>query len=191
MRIVLASQSPRRRELLSKAGYNFEVILPDESAEDGQRVGESVSDMVARLALQKALNVRPRIVGKATVVACDTVAELHGEVLGKPVDRQHARAMLSSLSGQLHRVFSGLCVLSMPEGQPQVRVAVSELLMENLTEAEIENYLDSDQWRGKAGAFGYQDEITWLKLLSGTASNVVGLPMDLLQEMLSVDDSRS
>jgi len=141
--------------------------------------------LVARLAFQKARDVAPRVAGPAIVVACDTVADIMGRVLGKPEDRRHAEEMLRLLSGRKHAVYSGLCVLRVPAGQPDVRVAKSELAMSILSEAQIAEYLDSEAWVGKSGAFGYQDGHPWLQLISGTAENVVGLPLDLLKEMLA------
>lgn len=186
MRIVLASQSPRRHELLSAAGYRFETLLPSETAECGICSRESTPELVARLAYQKALDVSPRIQGTAIVVACDTVADIMGRVLGKPEDRRHAEEMLRLLSGRRHAVYSGLCVMRVPGGEPLVKVAKSELLMADLNEVQITEYLDSEQWLGKSGAFGYQDGHPWLQLVSGTSDNVVGLPLDLLKEMLAV-----
>jgi len=185
MKLILASQSPRRRELLSQVGYDFEIVVPSESAECGMCSGESTPEMVARYAYQKAVDIRPRIDGDAIIIACDTVADIQGQMLGKPNDRDHAEKMLRVLSGRMHRVFSGLCVWRLPEGEPDVQVAKSELMMDQLSDAQIQTYLDTDDWVGKSGAFGYQDGHPWLKLISGTASNVVGLPLDLLREMLA------
>ncbi len=183
-RIVLASQSPRRHELLRAAGYDFDTVLPSETAECGICSRESTPELVARLAYQKAMDVAPRTSGDAIIVACDTVADIMGRVLGKPEDRRHAEEMLRLLSGRQHAVYSGLCLLRVPGGEPLVRVAKSELQMSNLTESQIAEYLDSEEWIGKSGAFGYQDGHAWLSLVSGTAENVVGLPMDLLAAML-------
>lgn len=185
MKLILASQSPRRRELMDQVGYQYEIIVPSESAECGMCSGESTPEMVARFAYQKAVDILPRIHGTAIVIACDTVADIQGQMLGKPSDRAHAEQMLRLLSGRMHRVFSGLCVWRVPNGEPDVRVSKSELIMDQLSETQIQTYLDSDDWIGKSGAFGYQDGHPWLKLVSGTASNVVGLPLDLLREMLA------
>ncbi len=184
MQLILASQSPRRRELMTQVGYQFEVMVPDETSEDPIATGETVAQYVARLAFQKAANIFPKIDRPSIVVACDTVADLDGNVLGKPKDRDDAERMLRSLSDRLHYVLSGLCVWKVPYGQPDIRVARSELYMCPLDDQQIKGYLDSQQWLGKSGAFGYQDGHPWLKLISGTASNVVGLPLDLLGEML-------
>jgi septum formation protein len=181
--LILASRSPRRRELLGEAGYSFEVIPPDDSAECGMCSGENPAQMVARLAYQKAANVAVKV--KAGVVlGCDTVAECDGQILGKPRDAEDARQMLQILSGREHRVLSGLCLWKISGGSPIVRVATTILRMDPLTSDQLDDYLRNGQWEGKAGAFGYQDRLGWVHVLEGSESNVVGLPMELLAEML-------
>ncbi|MEN6405721.1 MAG: nucleoside triphosphate pyrophosphatase [Thermoguttaceae bacterium] len=181
--LILASRSPRRRELLAAAGYRFEVAPPSESAEDDGYPGESPEAMVVRLARQKAADVARRV-PRGLVLGCDTVAECQGEILGKPRDRSDARVMLERLSGRRHRVLSGLCLWPVPDSGPTVRVAVTTLRMDELSPPQLDAYLAGGQWRGKAGAFGYQDGIDWVHVLEGSDSNVVGLPMELLAEML-------
>ncbi len=116
-------------------------------------------------------------------MACDTVAECLGQILGKPADRRHARQMLELLSGREHRVYSGLCVCP-PGSAPRVQVARTTLRMDPLDADQIEEYLDSGLWEGKAGAFGYQDRVGWLHIVEGSESNVIGLPLELLAVML-------
>lgn len=181
--LLLASTSPRRRQLLEQAGFAFLVAAPRESAECGLCSGESPPQMVARLAFQKAADLRPRYPDHL-ILACDTVAEWGGQALGKPRDVDHARQILQTLSGREHRVYSGLCVWP-PGSPPAVRVAKSVLRMERLSEEQLANYLAGGEWEGKAGAFGYQDGLDWVHLLSGSESNVVGLPLELLAEMLA------
>lgn len=183
-RLILASGSPRRHELLTEAGYRFDVCAPSDSAECGVCSGETPPQLVARLAYQKAADVGPRV-SPALVLACDTVAECLGQVLGKPRDEDHARQMLRLLRGREHRVYSGLCLWRWPDGQPNVAIDQTTLLMDELSDEQIEEYLSSGQWEGKAGAFGYQDRTGWLRILTGSESNVVGLPMELLESMLS------
>lgn len=183
-RLVLASQSPRRSQLLSAYGYQFEIIAPDPTAECGVCSRETPPELVARLALQKGENVAARI-NTGLIISCDTVAECHGQVLGKPENRDHAREMLRRLRGKVHRVYSGLCLWSRPDDEKHVEVAVSRLRMDPLSDALIEQYLDSGAWEGKAGAFGFQDGLDWVHLLEGSATNVVGLPMELLADMMA------
>ncbi len=188
-RLILASGSPQRRQLLAAAGYEFEIFVPDDSAECGICSNGGPASLVAELALRKATDVARRLAdakaASAIVLACDTVAECGGEVLGKPTDEEHARSMLERLRGKVHRVYSGLCVFPFPDGPPETRVAITELRMDNIANADLDDYLASDLWRGKAGAFGYQDRVGWLHILKGSESNVIGLPMELLKEMIS------
>jgi septum formation protein len=183
MRLILASSSPRRRQLLDEAGYEFEVIAPSESAECGICSSETPPELVARLAYQKAEDVALRL-DSGLIIGCDTVAECLGQILGKPKNREHAREMLSLLRGREHRVYSGLCLWRRPEDRTSVSVEVTRLVMDPITDAQLDDYLDTDQWEGKAGAFGYQDGLDWVHIIEGSESNVVGLPLELLERML-------
>ncbi len=189
-KITLASRSPRRRELLLEAGYPLEVVHPQESAEDEHSSGETPVQLVARLAYQKAADVAARV-HSGVIVGCDTVVECDGEILGKPASQNHAREMLRALRGRRHRVLSGLCVWKKPQNDPCVRVAETLLFMDRLSDAQIEEYLASGAWEGKAGAFGYQDRLGWVHVVEGSESNVVGLPMELLEEMLADETRRA
>ena len=182
-KLILASRSPRRRELLAAGGYSFEVFPPSEAAECGVCSGETPAGLVTRLAYQKAADVARRL-GRGSVLGCDTIAECNGQILGKPADQEHARAMLKTLSGREHRVLSGLCLWRIPDGEPLVRVATTTLCMDELSPRQLEEYLADGQWEGKAGAFGYQDGLDWVHVVEGSESNVVGLPMELLAEMV-------
>jgi septum formation protein len=194
-RLILGSGSPQRRRLLADAGYEFDVIAPRDSVECGICSTGGPAGLVVELAVSKALDVAAQLKdhaagqGAAVILACDTVAECRGEVLGKPHDEAHARSMLERLRGNLHRVYSGVCVWRpaalAANDKPGVRLAVSELFMDEIADAELEDYLASGLWQGKAGAFGYQDRIGWLRLNRGTESNVIGLPMELVPEMLA------
>jgi septum formation protein len=105
-------------------------------------------------------------------------------ILGKPKDREHARQMLERLRGRQHSVYSGVCLWHIDSNRHLLRVDVSHLYMEPISDKELEAYLDTEQWIGKSGAFGFQDGPPWLDLRDGSASNVVGLPMELLDNML-------
>ncbi|MGL6226193.1 MAG: Maf family protein [Thermoguttaceae bacterium] len=205
-RLVLASASPRRRELLQQADYCFDIVIPDDSAEDEPRLGESPVELVARLARQKAENVAAKINGmnqqvkhgrremdektghqtnfspeSRVILACDTVVYCQNQILGKPVDRDDAREMLRLLRGTRHSVFSGLHLLFWPENRAIAQTAETVLDMCELSDEMLEQYLESGKWSGKAGSFGYQDGNDWLRIVSGSESNVVGLPLELLE----------
>jgi septum formation protein len=182
-RIILASSSPRRQQLLAAAGYDFEVISPSDGAESGEVAGESTTELVVRLARQKAADVAGRVPA-GIVLGCDTVAECDGKILGKPADREDARRMLETLRGREHWVYSGLCLWRRPDDRTLDAVDTTRLVMEPISDALLEDYLDSGAWQGKAGAFGYQDGLDWVHILEGSESNVVGLPLELLGQLL-------
>lgn len=204
--LILASRSPWRRELLAEAGYQFQVVAPSEDLECGVCSEEGPAGLVTELAFRKAAAVVRQLQSDMEcldrrcscslvapiVLAADTIAECDGFILGKPRDEADARAMLTQLSGREQRVLTGLCLwpLHLPLGEgrgertPLIRVAVTKLRMDPLTNAQLNDYLASGQWEGKAGAFGYQDRLGWVHIVEGSASNVVGLPMELLGEML-------
>lgn len=203
--IILASGSPRRRELLEEAGYDFTVLPPAEDVECGVCSESGPAGLVAELAYRKAAAVVEQLAAKpqaarggskaAVIVAADTVAECDGFILGKPRDEADARAMLTKLSSREHRVLTGVCIWplrltgSSPERRggksfPRIEVSVTKLRMDDLTSAQLDEYIASGQWEGKAGAFGYQDRLGWVHVVEGSESNVVGLPLELLAEML-------
>lgn len=201
--LILASGSPQRKALLAEAGYEFEIMTPHESAESGICSQCGPAELVLDLAVRKGADVirQLRTLDRkqpALLIACDTVAECEGTILGKPHDEDHARQMLGLLRGKRHRVYSGLCLWPWESSEqktaPMTRLAITELEMHCLTNSEIDNYLDTGLWRGKAGAFGYQDRPGWLRIVSGSESNVIGLPMELLSHMLeqiSIESNKS
>ncbi len=196
--IILASGSPRRRELLAEAGYQFTVVPPDEDVECGVCSEAGPAGLVTELAVRKAAAVVEKLkdaaaadnvhipnLQDAVVLAADTVAECDGFVLGKPRDEEDARRMLRQLSAREHRVLTGVCLWRLSDHESLVRVAVTRLQMDPLTEDQLDDYIASGQWEGKAGAFGYQDRFGWVHVVEGSESNVVGLPMEMLAEMLA------
>lgn len=195
--LILASQSPRRRQLLTEHGFAFTVDAPHDSVERGICSRCSPEDLVLESALIKAAAIA-RQHDDGLVLAADTVAECRGEILGKPRDREHAEAMLRLMSGQRHRVLTGVCLWLCGDNRRSVHLEQTVLRMDALTDEQLEQYLDSDGWVGKAGAFGYQDGLDWVHIEQGLASNVVGLPVErlpgwiqsLLDSAGSVQDSR-
>lgn len=196
--IILASQSPRRAALLADAGIAFTIVAPDPNAEGTRRPGELAASFVVRLAKAKADDVAAQLRRESAaniarnqspaaqfIVAADTVAECDGITFGKPIDRDDARRMLRFLAGKRHRVWTGICIKHVRSNRERIEVDVTELQMSGLTDEELDGYLNSGKWEGKAGAFGYQDGNDWVEIVRGSASNVVGLPIELLQRMLA------
>jgi septum formation protein len=168
---------------LEESGYRFDVIPADEAIEqetDMAMLGPI--ELVAHLARKKGADVH-RQAPDRLVLACDTVVSLDREVLGKPSDVADARSMLRKLQGSLHSVHSGLCLWPPAPGEPLVETATTWLRMDRLSDEQIEEYLASGLWQGKAGAFGYQDRQGWLHIVEGSESNVVGLPLELFKDM--------
>ena len=187
--LVLASGSPRRAQLLRAAGYDFSIDPASDSAECGVCSRETAAELVARLAYRKAADVVPRS-SNGLILAADTVASISGQILGKPRDEEHAESMLRTLSGKRHDVYTGVCLWSRQKHKCLVDVVRTQLFMQPLTDAMLRQYLDSMLWEGKAGAFGYQDGNDWLEIVGdGSESNVVGLPMERLAELLESFDS--
>ena len=183
MKIILASQSPRRKELLERMGIrDFETISPnvDESAFHGLPPEE----LVRRLSAEKAAAVAGRAGEDAIVIAADTVVALEGAVLGKPADELDAFKMLSALSGVRHQVYTGVTVCR--GGEKQTAHEVTDVTFRELSEREIEDYIATGEPMDKAGAYGIQGYGALLiQGISGDYYNVMGLPVCRLSGMLS------
>lgn len=158
-------------------------MTPHPEAETPPLEDESPRDSVLRIAREKAADVASRV-ESGLILAGDTLAELNGQPLGKPRDRDHAREILQTLRGQDHFVWSALCLWRRPGDTIIVDVDRTTVKMANLADEAIEEYLDSGLWEGKAGAFGIQDRTGWVQIDEGSLTNVVGLPMELLSRML-------
>lgn len=180
--VVLASGSPRRRELLGQMGIEDFEVLPAQGEETAPE-GLAPDALVARLALQKVREVaalRP----EATVIGADTVVALDGQVLGKPSDEEEAREMLSALSGRRHQVYTGMAVLS--GGQAFTHVECTQVEFRPLTAEEIAAYVATGESMDKAGAYGIQGRAcVFIRGIQGDYYNVVGLPVCALHELLA------
>ena len=183
MKIILASQSPRRKELLERMGIqDFETISPnvDESAFHGLPPEE----LVRRLSAEKAAAVAGKVGEDAVVIAADTVVALEGAVLGKPADELDAFKMLSALSGVRHQVYTGVTVCR--GGEKQTAHEVTDVTFRELSEREIEDYISTGEPMDKAGAYGIQGYGALLiQGISGDYYNVMGLPVCRLSGILS------
>jgi septum formation protein len=181
-RLILASASPRRRELLVRAGYDFEV---DASGfDEPEPVGDvSPADYAAELAWRKARAVaRRRRTG--LVLAADTVCSVDGLILNKPIDRADAERMIRLQEGHDTQVISGICLYAASRDEWLGAVEISVVHFKPLSSDERSRYLDSGRWEGKSGAYGVQDNDPFVSVSSGSVSNVVGLPMERLSALL-------
>jgi septum formation protein len=172
--LVLASTSPRRRELLARIGLTPSRIAAPEIDETPLK-GELPRAYVARLAEGKALAVERA--ADEVVLAGDTTVAVGRRILEKPVDEADLRRMLGLLSGRRHHVYSGVCVVG-ADGKPRVRVADTVVAFKPLSAAEIDWYVESGEGMGKAGGYAIQGKAEiFVRFLSGSHSNVVGLPL--------------
>ena len=178
--LVLASGSPRRRELLAGMGYAFEICAPDVD----EHVSGHPRDIVATLAARKAAAAAEHCPG-AIVIASDTLVSLDGVPLGKPEDAADARRMLRALSGREHEVFSGVCVLDARTGRRETRVDRTGVRFRALTDGEIDAYIQTGEPMDKAGAYGIQGGAgAFVEGLDGSFENVMGFPVDVVADML-------
>lgn len=180
--LILASASPRRRALLETAGYRF-VVDPSDIDEPPPDPGTAVADYVAQLAWRKARAVGARH-PDALILAADTACAVLGEILNKPIDLADAERMIRLQEGRDTEVVTGVCLYRADLNEWAGASEVSVVRFRPLTDSERAGYLVSDRWEGKAGAYGLQDDDPWIRVVSGTWSNVVGLPMERLARML-------
>jgi septum formation protein len=183
--LYLASQSPRRRELLARLGLAFTTLsleVPHRRAE-----GESPEDYVRRVASAKAAAGLAEVAGTpgALVIGSDTEVVLDGEVFGKPCDAAAAEAMLRRLSGRTHQVLSAVSLVSAAEGRWQA-LDVSDVTFAELDDATVAAYVDGGEWRGKAGGYAIQGSAqAFIAHVSGSFSGVMGLPLHATATLLA------
>lgn len=181
MRLILASASPRRAELLGSLGLRFEVIPSDAVEHDAHPV--SPRELALHNARLKARDVASRQAG-ALVIGADTIVVLGGVVFGKPAGLADARRMLRELSGRAHRVITGVCLLGGPGSVERSFAVETAVQFRPLSDADIEGYLAAVNVLDKAGAYAIQEGPPMVASIEGSYSNVVGLPLERLVEEL-------
>lgn len=187
MRFILASKSPRRREILADLGLSFDIITED--TDESCDVTDPC-ELVKELALRKGRAVARLVSGDAIIIASDTVVACGNEILGKPKDKADAKRMLDMLSGSTHRVISGIALIC--NGKEAVDYEVTKVIFDELSESDKQLYIDSSEPYDKAGAYAIQGLASmWIKGIEGDYFNVVGLPVkrlhDLLLEEFNID----
>jgi septum formation protein len=182
MPLILASASPRRRQLLEEAGYAIEV--DPSGVDEPEPIGPvDPSAYVAELAWRKAHAVASRR-RSGLILAADTTCALDHRLLNKPVDRPDAERMLLAQEGRRVEILTGLCLYHAGRSEWIGAVESSVVFVRPMTDAERDEHLDSGRWEGKAGAYGVQDDDPFVTVVSGSWSNVVGLPMERLGQLL-------
>jgi septum formation protein len=180
-RFILASASTRRQQLLRDAGYEFDVDPPD--IDETTPPGLLPSKVALHLAETKAKAVAARHPDEV-VLAADTVVAFGDQLLGKPDDAAHAKQMLQLLAGTTHLVITGVCVTRQSPAFFKSTRVMSAVKMRFLTPAEIDRYVESREWEGKAGGYGIQDKDPFVVRQSGSHTNIVGLPMSVTKRLL-------
>jgi septum formation protein len=179
MKLILASASPRRAEILRAAGIAFTVL--SSAVDETPLPGETATDMVRRLAAAKAELVAARAVGPAIVIAADTVVALDGAVMGKPRTSDDARHMLEKLSGRTHSVITGVALVRLPDVERREFTEITQVHFTALSDEEIVRYLSSGEPFDKAGAYAIQGVAgRFIPRIDGCYFNVVGLPLSRL-----------
>jgi septum formation protein len=184
MKLILASHSPRRKELLRNAGFDFEVC-PSGIDEGQPGSGELPEEFARRNARAKALRVAASCPPGSLVLGADTVVAIHGLVLGKPHGPYDATRMLRLLSGQTHQVITGICLVRAPGEIAALAHETTFVTFGELSDEEIRGYVASHEPYDKAGAYAIQGLASrFVTHISGCYSNVVGLPLSLLRDIL-------
>lgn len=184
MKLILASSSPRRKDLLASFGKPFSVDIPD--VDESLLPGEDPSSHVRRLALEKARTVQKRH-DAGLVVAADTIVVLDGNIIGKPDDEADARRMLGSLSGRTHQVYTGVAVADAAAGTAVSRVVCSSVTISTIGEEEIARYVATGEPLDKAGSYAVQGlGGKYVSRVNGSLSNVIGLPLEELRKLFNV-----
>lgn len=181
--LILASRSPRRRELLGILGIPFDVV--PSNAEEIPEPDETPAGFATRAARDKGFEVSVRV-PNAIVLAADTVVSLDGKIFGKPVSRDDAARMLESLSGREHFVYTAVCVTDSATGEHHEGVDETRVWFDRLSQEMIESYLDRENVMDKAGAYAIQGFASvFIPRIEGNYGNVVGLPLPLASDLLS------
>lgn len=182
--LILASGSPRRRELLAQTGRLFRIIVSD--ADEIETADMSPTEVAVHNARVKALAVAANVPDSATIIGADTIVVLDGCVFGKPADEEDARRMLSDLSGRTHQVITGVCLV---HGEQCTTFAeTTNVCFKELTTSEIDAYIATGEPLDKAGAYGIQGAASaFVDHIEGDYDNVVGLPVARLERALDLE----
>jgi len=181
---ILASASPRRKQLLAEAGYQFTVVRPDidESAFSAERI--KTCEYAERLALAKAKYVAEKY-PDFLVIGADTVVDFEGEIIGKPIDDKEAEQITKKLFSRPHKVITGIAIVRLSDGIELSESDTTTIYPKRLTSEQIAEHIKSESWRDKAGAYAIKENgDEFVERIQGSLTNVMGLPMELLGRLL-------
>lgn len=180
-KVILASNSPRRREILGKF-INFEAVTAE--VKEDNDFYKSPETLVMALAFEKANSVAVKY-EDAIVIGADTVVEIEGEILGKPKSREGAKRMMEKLRGKSHKVITGFSIIDFSSDKKYMDYEVAEVVFKDLSDEEIEAYLNKAEYMDKAGAYGIQEEAAlFVEKIEGDYLNIVGFPISKIYTVL-------
>ena len=183
--LILASASPRRKLLLEQAGYNFDIVVPDVDEEAHLYDNISPVAYTKLLALEKA-SIAAQTNKNAIVIGADTIVYADDQIIGKAVDDSHAREIIQMLFSRPHEVITGVALLKFDENIQIVETVTTTVYPKKLTPQQIDEYLASGDWKGKAGAYGIQETgEKFVERIEGSLTNVMGFPMEFVNELLA------
>jgi septum formation protein len=186
MELILASSSPRRKELLELIGIKPEIVIP--KVNEKRNPHESFPEFLRRITLSKAQSVFKEHYYDSVVISADTIVILNKRLIGKPANREDAFLMLKDLSDRKHEVWTGICLLF--KGKTWFKVSRTNVYFDKISESEIEYYLDHENYMDKAGAYAIQGRASvFVKRIEGCYFNVMGFPLHLFKKMLQTIES--
>ncbi len=181
---ILASASPRRKQLLAEAGYQFMVVRPDIDESAFPAKGIEACEYAERLALAKAKNVAEKY-PDSLVIGADTVVDFQGQIIGKPIDAKEAEQITKKLFSRPHKVITGIAIVRLRDGIELSESDTTTIHPKRLTSEQIARHIKSETWRDKAGAYSIKENgDEFIERIRGSLTNVMGLPMELLEQLL-------
>jgi septum formation protein len=182
--LILASASARRRELLAQAGYKFTAISPDIDESAFSTTGITADEYAKELALAKAKNVAEKY-PDSLVIGADTVVDYHGQIIGKPADAEEAEQITRKLFSAPHKVITAVALVRLSDRTELCESDTTTVYPKSLTDEQIARHIKSGSWQDKAGAYAIQENgDEFIQKIDGSLTNVMGLPMELLQRLL-------
>ena len=181
---ILASVSPRRKQLLAEAGYKFTVVRPDIDESAFPVEGIEACEYAERLALAKAKDVAEKY-PDCLVIGADTVVDFEGQIIGKPIDAKEAEQITKKLFSKPHKVITGIAIVRLSDGIKLSQCDTTTVYPKQLTSEQIAEHIKGKSWRDKAGAYAIKENgDEFIERIEGSLTNIMGLPMELLQRLL-------
>jgi septum formation protein len=182
--IILASTSPRRKQLLTDASYEFKVVFPHINESFFVSEGLEPSEYAKKLALAKAKTVAAKY-PDSLVIGADTIVDCNGQIIGKPTDAEDAERITRKLFSKPHKVITAVALVRLSDNREIVESDITEVYPKKMTNEQLTEHIKSESWRDKAGAYAIQEKgDEFIEKIEGSLTNVMGLPMELLQQLL-------